>query len=372
MSAGSGGVDDPATVEVEAAALLAKCKTLSQRVSVYSKKLVGEQDALAVEIKSLQANLQRLRKAAAGVKVKSQQAPIHALLSETEAIVNGVGPGGDLKRICSPKTPRLLSYLLGDKVNIVTLRKDQAMAIREEYHAFRKRAVWLMGVAPMLLYLGMKRADHVVTEGHSMSLAPPLLTGIQAYFAWLCYFYVAMALRESVLLVNGSHIRSWWIHHHIWSAAGSLLMLSLPISSPTVYYFAEKFMLWSAFQALVMLVQNRYQKRRMYTRIAMGKNSAMDVVSGESSGSAGQLMVLYPLLFILQGWQLSIGVDLAVKTWPALVNPEGWLEQEHRESDLRGMRGTFLCGCVFSFLAIMNGYNTIKTITEKQQRQRQK
>jgi hypothetical protein len=56
-------------------------------------------------------------------------------------------------------------------------------------------------------------------------------------------------------------------------------------------------MVWSAFQALVMLVQNRYQKRRMYTRIAMGKNSAMDVVSGESSGSAGQLMVLYPLLF---------------------------------------------------------------------------
>jgi hypothetical protein len=50
---------------------------------------------------------------------------------------------------------------------------------------------------------------------------------------WLCYFYVAMALRECVLLVNGSHIRSWWISHHIWSAAGSLLMLSLPISSPS-------------------------------------------------------------------------------------------------------------------------------------------
>eukprot|EP00882_Tetradesmus_deserticola_P033437 GHRQ01038201.1.p1 GENE.GHRQ01038201.1~~GHRQ01038201.1.p1 ORF type:complete len:172 (+),score=42.43 GHRQ01038201.1:112-627(+) len=56
-------------------------------------------------------------------------------------------------------------------------------------------------------------------------------------------------------------------------------------------------MLWSTFQAGVMLVQNRYQKRRMYTRIALGKNSAMDVVSGESSGSAGQLLLLYPLLF---------------------------------------------------------------------------
>lgn len=80
--------------------------------------------------------------------------------------------------MCSPKTPRLLSYLIGNKVNIVTLRKDQAMAIREEYHDFRKRAVWVMGVAPMLLYLGMKRADHVLEEGQAtLTLAPPLLTG---------------------------------------------------------------------------------------------------------------------------------------------------------------------------------------------------
>lgn len=107
--------------------LLCCSKALSQRVSVYSKKLVGEQDALAVEvrsacifcmyllnkwiqkktavdhhhpallqIKSLQANLQRLRKAAAGVKAKNEQATINALLSETAALISGVGPGGDL------------------------------------------------------------------------------------------------------------------------------------------------------------------------------------------------------------------------------------------------------------------------------------
>lgn len=57
--------------------------------------------------------------------------------------------------------------------------------------------------------------------------------GLQLYFAWLCYFYVAMALREAVLLVNGSHIKPWWIAHHWWSALGSLLMLALPISSPS-------------------------------------------------------------------------------------------------------------------------------------------
>eukprot|EP00879_Flechtneria_rotunda_P014396 GHRR01015043.1.p1 GENE.GHRR01015043.1~~GHRR01015043.1.p1 ORF type:complete len:355 (+),score=96.59 GHRR01015043.1:428-1492(+) len=332
--------------------------------------LAGE---CVLQIKSLQANLQSLKRAAQSVNDKNDQQHILQVLAEATATINGVGPGGDLRRICNPKAPRLLSYLLGDKVNLVTIRKDQAVAIREEYHAFRNKAVWIMGTAPLLLYLGMKRADHISVDGkHSISLTPPLLTGLQAYLAWLCYFYVAMALRECVLLVNGSHIRSWWISHHMWSALGSLLMLALPISSPTVYYFAENFMLWSTFQAGVMLVQNRYQKRRMYTRIALGKNSAMDVVSGESSGSAGQLLLLYPLLFILQAWQLYIGVDLAVKTWPAVMNKEGWLEQEHTTSDLRGMRGTFICGCIFSFLAIMNSFNTIVTITEKRQHEARK
>ena len=51
----------------------------------------------------------------------------------------------------------------------------------------------------------------------------------------------------------------------------------------------------------------RYQRRRMYTRIALGKNSAMDVVSGESSGGQGQLLILYPLLFALQILEIYIG-----------------------------------------------------------------
>ena len=60
-------------------------------------------------------------------------------------------------------------------------------------------------------------------------------------------------------------------------------------------------------QGVVMMVQNRYQRRRMYTRIALGKNRAMDVVSGESSGGSGQLLILYPMLFALQLLQCWIG-----------------------------------------------------------------
>lgn len=31
------------------------------------------------------------------------------------------------------------------------------------------------------------------------------------------------------------------------------------------------FLLWAVMQGVVMLLQNRYQRRRMYTRIALGK-----------------------------------------------------------------------------------------------------
>jgi hypothetical protein len=196
-----------------------------------------------------------------------------------------------------------------------------------------------------------------------------------------------------------------------------------------VYYFSENFMLLSCYQALVMLVQNRYQRRRMYTRIALGKNSAMDVVSGESSGSRGQLLLLYPLLFgglglggrapgcsrvdalwrgspqlrpiprggptpppsrrsrprldpnpsstppqpppaapphaVMQAWQFAVGFLVALRTWPALLATEGWLDMERCQSDLRGMRGTFLCGLIYSYMAVMNFINTVATITDK-------
>ena len=168
--------------------------------------------------------------------------------------------------------------------------------------------------------------------------------------------------------VNGSGIRAWWIRHHYWSIATCMLVLTLPVDSPKVQLFVKKWVWWSCWQVclrnpftschrhpspetssssfhaesldildglwllnraccafalsksirtavtsrsllqgMMMILQNHYQRRRMYTRIALGKNRAMDVVSGESSGGSGQLVVLYPLLFGLQGFQCLIG-----------------------------------------------------------------
>lgn len=111
--------------------------------------------------------------------------------------------------------------------------------------------------------------------------------------------------------------------------------------------------------------ERRYQQRRIYTRIALGKNTAMDVVSGESSGGRGQLLLLYPLLFALQGWQVALGASVVVKTAPALLLHEGWLEVEALGSDLRSQRGLFLVGCAMTLMGLMNFRTTVATILEK-------
>ena len=57
--------------------------------------------------------------------------------------------------------------------------------------------------------------------------------------------------------VNGSSIRPWWIHHHYWSIATCMILLTLPVDSPAVQVCVKKFLWWSAFQGSLMLVQNR-------------------------------------------------------------------------------------------------------------------
>ncbi|MEW5296800.1 MAG: hypothetical protein WDW36_000052 [Sanguina aurantia] len=228
-----------------------------------------------------------------------------------------------------------------------------------------------MLLGPLTLFLGLERADtvkaHASAGFHTPTMTPWFMTGIQVYLAWMAYFYLAMALRESILRVNGSKIRGWWVAHHYWSSGASVLLLGLPIHSPAVQGFFRHFLIWSCFQAGVMFLQNLYQRRRMYTRIALGKNTVMDVVAGESSGSIGQLLILYPLLFSLQAWQFVIGAGVAFKTYPAVLSKDGWLELEPLETDLRGMRGVCLVGIVFSYMAYRNFSTTLATMRAKSQ-----
>ena len=105
-------------------------------------------------------------------------------------------------------------------------------------------------------------------------------------------------------------LRSCWLADHGHDATRTTasgfsgMNQKEPVLKQTPILYLES---CAAGQGLVMMMQNRYQRRRMYTRIAMGKNRAMDVVSGESSGVAGQVVIIYPMLLALQASQFVIG-----------------------------------------------------------------
>jgi hypothetical protein len=133
------------------------------------------------------------------------------------------------------------------------------------------------------------------------SIICKLLTSLQA---WLLFFYTSLALRENILRVNGSDIRPWWVYHHYCAMAMALVSLTWGIQGhPSCIHKQQGvrlFLRWAVMQGVAMLLQNHYQRQRLYTRIALGKAGRMDVVWGETAGVTGQLWVFYPLLFTLQ------------------------------------------------------------------------
>lgn len=85
----------------------------------------------------------------------------------------------------------------------------------------------------------------------------------------------------------------------------------------------------------------------------------------ETSGSAGQLLALYPFLFGLQIAQVGVGAQMLRATLGVAASAEGWLDPESAGSDLRGSRGVAVAGAAMVFMGCCNFANTISTIIEK-------
>ena len=117
-------------------------RALSSKVATYNQRVVSEGDSLAQEVRTLHCHalLCRLEVSVVAV-VRSRLVQITELSKEIDvalqnstditvteelqrarAIVQGHGPGGDLRKLCKQNSPFLLSLLLGKRTNVVTLQ----------------------------------------------------------------------------------------------------------------------------------------------------------------------------------------------------------------------------------------------------------
>jgi len=341
--------------------LVDRSRMLSERVAQHNRRMKAEEQALGADIDTLYRDL-KARLASPDI---SEDERTELLLAKK--VYQGQGPGGDLRIMSSKvrKTPLLLKALLGEQTAGVLIRFDQRLKLKQEYFKFRHQAALIFTVVPLVLGFGLRRATQLESVGEKGSLSPPLWVATQLYAAWLVYFYISLALRENILVMNGSDIRSWWIQHHYIMIVFTLVLITLPTESESFKMFSEKFIYFNVMQGLIMMFQNRYQSRRLYRQIALGRNQTMDVVSAESSPGKGQLLILYPALFAMQGLQFVIALDAINYSAKDFFTSAGWLDSVDGSTDLRTSRGVFVCGLLFMILAVGNLISTLATIWSK-------
>lgn len=344
---------------------------LRLRVAEFTRRLAEELDVFEHDTGEHAAEVRKLRKEVAGERdaaVKAKDEALAAVLVKLEGrleALHRVTQSAELRCLMPPQRDRMLSLYLGNMTPREVL-PERRYEMKASYQAFFDHAAAVFIAWPVLL-LAARRFVAKYRSGWGAEVVNAASAGYSCvailYGGWLLYFYTALAIRESMLRANGSNIRGWWIAHHYISIAMTLVSLMWPeghmlrrdgdANSPDVVadVVVTQIMHFVVAQGIVMMLQNRYQRSRLYTRIALGKAGSMDVV-GEGANFSGQLKLLIPLLFALQAWQFWLSYVQLDAARRALVDG-------HREWQL--VAGGFL----FFVLALGNFRATLLTVLIK-------
>ncbi|XP_010941097.1 uncharacterized protein [Elaeis guineensis] len=330
----------------EAARLAEQARELQDAAAALLSKTWNEEQALRQRALALVSDLKRLRSSVDSVATKNPAVldpKIAGKIEEELYRARCLISDGDVASLLpSEAHGRFLKMFLGP-VNVRAMRKEVQLKVKEEYNSYRDRTAFLFLLFPCTLLL----LRSYIWDGCFPALP------VQLYQAWLLFLYTSLALRENILRVNGSDIRPWWIFHHYCAMLMALVSLTWEIKGQPGCANKQKgvqlFLVWAMMQGVAMLLQNRYQRQRLYTRIALGKAKRMDVVWGETAGVEGQLWLLCPILFILQVFEAYVGILLlrtalvgVIREWQVIV-----------------------CGSLLVLMAVGNFANTVQTLMAK-------
>jgi len=127
--------------------------------------------------------------------------------------------------LIAPETGGAFVELVLGRMSCKLLHDGERFAYKNDYEKFKRRSI-----APFLV---MVLLSFVFTH------SAPLKCLLQM---WSMFYFASLALRENILLANGSHIRRWWIIHHYLSAILSFILLVWPASTETYQSFRPIFL----------------------------------------------------------------------------------------------------------------------------------
>uniref|UniRef100_A0A1I8IKX7 Transmembrane protein 120 homolog n=1 Tax=Macrostomum lignano TaxID=282301 RepID=A0A1I8IKX7_9PLAT len=131
----------------------------------------------------------------------------------------------DLEDTLPHKNGLYLNIVLG-QVNVSLLSKVDKFAYKQDYEAFKLVLTLIILVAAIFLFLFL---EHRVFDA--------------AFQFLLVWYYCTLTIRESILIVNGSRIKGWWVAHHFVSVVCSGIVLTWP-REVSYYRFRNQFNLF--------------------------------------------------------------------------------------------------------------------------------
>ncbi|XWS61465.1 hypothetical protein CRYUN_Cryun07bG0128000 [Craigia yunnanensis] len=331
-------------VKEEVGRLVEQVRELQESGASLISRISNEEQSFRLKANSFDSSFRRLRSLINSLFSQKLLDPKLAdKLEEDLQRARCIITDGDAATFLPAKTQgRFLRMFLGP-INVRASRKDIQLKVKEEYNSYRDRTAFMFLLFPLTLLI----LRSWIWEG-CLPAFP-----VQLYQAWLLFLYTGLALRENILRVNGSDIRPWWIYHHYCAIVMALVSLTWEIkrqpNCSKKQRGVELFLQWAMMQGVAMLLQNRYQRQRLYTRIALGKANRMDVVWGETAGVDGQLWVLCPILFLMQGFEAYVGLLLLKTAFVGVVSE--WQ--------------VIFCGILLVLMAVGNFINTVQTLMTK-------
>jgi hypothetical protein len=222
-----------------------------------------------------------------------------------------------------------------------------------EYNKFKSRTTLLFLLGP-LLQLGLMYLWPAFWKSQGELL-------LKIHQLWLLYYYLTLSLRENILLANGSDILHWWIYHHYISMFISVIMLLFP-NDYLIQSRLVEMLVFGATQGFVMMFQNNYQKKRLYTRKALGKAKAIDIDSTETlQEKPSDLKILIPLLFLLYAMEFWFGGSFIYHYV---------IDRYDTNFDIQYPVSVLLMGVAFITLGLGNAYSTgIVLVSKSKSRQ---
>ncbi|XP_058105184.1 uncharacterized protein LOC131248753 isoform X2 [Magnolia sinica] len=287
-SAGQRSQNPERNLREECGRVVELAKELQDSASSLISQTWNEEQSLRQRALALDSSIQRLQSSiVSAIKRGSIDQRDAEKLDDELYKARCIISDGDVSLLLPSKSHGSFLKMFLGPINVRATRKDVRLKVKEEYNSCKDRTAFLFLLLPSTLLL----------------------------------------------------LRSW-----IWNGCFPVLPVQLYQRG------VQLFLGWAMMQGVAMLLQNRYQRQRLYTRIALGKARRMDVVWGETSGVEGQLWLLCPILFILQGFEAYIGllllkiafVDVVVSEWQVIV-----------------------CGILLLVMAVGNFVNTVQTLITK-------